>query len=533
MEVNEAVRRARDPETRAEFERRVESQADDIIEDVRSGRLDNRDFSVGLELEAYAVDGDGRIASVPEAAFDSPHCSRELGVHNLEIHTHPDSVVGSGFRRQATALETALADAREVLREAGRRVVLDGMWTIPPAEGTEAYLGAGTETDGVFLADNMRPIPRYVALDDAIRTRTGGRIPIGLPGLADARSILVESLTTSIQPHLQIPTATDLPRYLNVATRTMGPVLSLAANSPFLPADCYEGLDAEDALAETPHECRIPVFERSVNVAEGTSAGHRTRSGDVGGVEKCRVPDDYDDIEDVVERIVADETLAPVLSDADGFDASADDDSYASSIPEFVTKRGTFWRWVRPVFGGDVPRGEDGRTAGPNDDASVRIEYRPLPTQPTVRDTVGVQALVVGLVHGIVVADHPVETLPWADARESFYAAVADGPEADLRWVGSHGDRTDATPTVRDEVFSLSRRGLNELGVADDTIEWLLSPIENRQSATHTSPSAWKRARVRDRLEAGDALPDAVRAMQRAYVEKAATGRTFATWERA
>lgn len=514
--VTEAVRRARDPETRAEFERRVESQAEDVLEDVRSGRLDNRDFSVGLELEAYAVDGEGRLAPVPEAAFEAPHCSRELGVHNLELHTHPDSTAGTGFRRQATSLETALSGARTALHEADRRVVLDGMWTIPPAEGTEAYLGAGRETDGVFRAENMRPIPRYVALDDAVRARSGGRIPMGLPGLDDARSILVESLTTSIQPHLQIPTATDLPRYLNVATRTLGPVLSLSANSPFLPADRYEGVDAEDALAETPHECRVPVFERSVNVD---------------GIEKCRVPEDYDDVADVVERIVADETLAPVLSETD--DADDADGSYAASIPEFVTKRGTFWRWVRPVFGGDVPHGEEGRTTGPgNDDASVRVEYRPLPTQPTVRDTVGMQALVAGLVRGIVVADHPAETLPWADARDSFYAAVADGPEADLRWVGSHGDRIDATPAVRDEVFSLARRGLRELGVDDDAAEWLLSPVEERQSATHTSPSAWKRARVRDRLDAGESLPEAISAMQREYVEKAATGRPFATWER-
>ncbi|RDI72540.1 hypothetical protein [Halopelagius longus] len=521
-ELTEAVRRAAAAETREEFQRRVEAQAEDVLEDVRSGRLDNRNFSVGLELEAYAVDADGRLAPVPEAAFDAPNCSRELGVHNVEAHTHPDAAAGTGFRRQATTLETALDDARAALREADRELVLDGMWTVPPAEGTEAYLDAGTETDGVFLAENMRPIARYVAIDEAVRARAGGRIPIGLPGLADARSILVESLTTSIQPHLQIPTAADLPRYLNVATRTMGPVLSLATNSPFLPADRYEGLDPEAVLAETPHECRVPVFERSVNVA---------------GVEKCRVPEDYGGVADVIDRIVEDETLAPVLSETGDADADADadgDDSYASSVPEFVTKRGTFWRWVRPVFGGDVPRGDGGDATAPeNDDASVRIEYRPLPTQPTVRDAVGLQALVVGLVHGIVVADHPVEHLPWADARDSFYAAVADGPDADLEWVGSHGDRMDAAPVVRDELFSLARHGLREMGVEDETAEWLLSPIEARQSATHTSPSAWKRARVRERLDAGESLPDAVRAMQREYVEQAATGRAFATWDRA
>jgi hypothetical protein len=523
-EVTDAVRRSAEPETRAEFDRRVRAQAAAVVRDARAGRLDNRDFAVGLELEAYAVDAAGRLASVPRATFAAADCSPELGVHNVEVHTRPDVASDPGFRRQATELKSALARVRTALAGADRRLVLDGMWTVPPPEGTSAYLGDGAVTEGVFLARRMRPAARYVALDNEIRARTDGRIPIGLPGLGEARSILVESLTTSMQPHLQIPTAADLPRYLNVATRTMGPVLSLAANSPFLPADCYEGLDAEEVLPETPHECRVRVFERSVD----------------SGSRKCRVPGDFESVEDAVERIVADETLAPALREetadpeTDAGDPDTGDRSdapYADSITEFRRKRGTYWRWVRPVFGGDAPRGPDGRSPSPgDDDRSVRIEYRPLPTQPTVRDTVGMQAFVVGLVRGVVVADHPAATLPWEDARDSFYAAVDDGPGADVRWIASDGDPTDDPSAVRDEAFSLARRGLRELGVGEETTGWLLAPIEARRGAAHASPSAWKRARVRERVDAGDSLPEAIRAMQAAYVERAATGRPFADW---
>jgi hypothetical protein len=513
--LRESVRRALSSETRSEFERRVREQADAVAADARDGRLDNRDFAVGLELEAYAVDEDGRPTTVPESAFDAPGCGPELGLHNVEMHTSPDVVSDAGFRRQAAELDDAVTAVRRALAaEAGGRLVLDATWTVPPESGSLAYLDAGTTSEGVFVADNMRPIPRYVALDNAVRDRAGGRIPIDLPGLADAASILVESLATSMQPHLQVPAAADVPRYLNVATRTMGPVLSLATNSPFLPADRYEGRDPAEILAETPHEVRIPVFERSVNV---------------GGTGKCTVPRDAADVEDVVDAIVADETLAASLSDEPG-GGTGDEETYAETHAEFGHARGTYWRWVRPVFGGDVPSGPDGSPAPGNDDASVRIEYRPLPTQPTVRDTVGMQALVVGLLRGVVATDHPLERLSWEAARDSFYAAVADGPDATLRWVANDGTETTDSAEIRDEMFALARAGLDELGVGSETVEWALSPIETRREAAYTAPSEWKRARVREQLAAGDALPEAVVAMQTAYAERAGERTPFAAW---
>ena len=520
-ETIDAVRAALDPERRAAFERRVEREAESLREDVAAGLFDAPDFAVGLELEGYVVDGDGSLAAAPERLFEIDGCSRELGVHNAELHTGPDVVCDAGLRRQLDELDDVHGGVQRTLGESDRRFVLDAMWTVPPAEGTVRYLERGAESDGVFLADNMRPVPRYVALDGKIREANGGRTDLDLPGLETAKSMLVESLATSMQPHLQLPDPEAVPRYLNVATRTMGPILSLAANSPFLPADRYgewaenDGLEA--VLARTPHELRIPIFERSVDE----------------GSRKCRVPRDVETMDELIDRIASDTTLVapPDLDDpAESGDPAGKGDVGSEEYPAFSAKRGTYWRWVRPVFGGDVPRGSDGQPSADADEKSVRIEYRPLPTQPTLRDTVGVQALVGGVLCGVDAANHPLATLPWEDARESFYAAVDDGPDADLHWITRDGERTTSTSRIYDELFALARRGLDELGVGAETIEWALAPIEARRESIRTAPSAWKRARVRDAVDDGTSVSEAVREMQLAYIEQSASGVPFAQW---
>ncbi|WP_049892063.1 hypothetical protein [Haloquadratum walsbyi] len=522
----DAVERALTSEQKETFDARVAREAARIKHDIRNGQFDSDHVAVGLELEAYIVDSKTQLAPAPETVFELNGCSPELGVHNVEFHTTPDAIGaesdngGSGFRRQASELHHIRDSIRSHIDDVDRTLVYDSLWTIPPETGTDAYLRAGTTEHGIFFAENVRPIPRYIALNEVIRERSGGTVELGLPGLDTAPSMLVESLATSIQPHLQIPDPRDAAAYLNAATRTMGPLLSLTANSPFLPADCYAGVSAEvaaDRLARTPHELRIPIFERAVDT----------------GAEKCRVPADADDIFDVIDRIVTDPTLVasstletPIpASDADPCDLSV-----------FPTKRGTYWRWVRPVFCGQTPRGGAETTAVPTDHtghtnhASVRIEYRPLPTQPTIRDTIGVQALVTGVLHGAVTTNHPLETLTWDDAEESFYAAVADGPTATLAWVDDSGTHQIDQDAIYADLFSLARRGLSALDVSDETIEWALTPIESRRDGPYQTPSEWKRDRVEQAVSAGTPLPAAITQMQTAYVEYAQEGIPFAEW---
>jgi hypothetical protein len=256
----------------------------------------------------------------------------------------------------------------------------------------------------------------------------------------------------------------------------------------------------------TPHELRIPIFEESINAGAPRGEG------------KVRFPKDLERATGVVDRVVADETYAPVLADRED---DPDAGSYRSTLREYDHKRGVHWRWVRGVVGGQpVGTARDG--------ASLRVEYRPLPTQPTVRDTVSVQVLVVGLLRGLVAADHPLTDLPWTAARDCFYDAVDAGPDADLAWVTAEGDRTDDSETVYDEVFAYARRGLRAAGLADDVIEGYLDPIERRRDGS--VPSAWKKARVREAVADGATLPEAIEAMQREYIGRAGGETPFVDW---
>ncbi|WP_251342488.1 hypothetical protein [Haloplanus halophilus] len=500
-----AVQRSTDPEVRAAFDRRVRDQAERIRADIRSGRLDTGEFAVGLELEAYAVDDACRLARIPEAVFDRAGCGKELGVHDFEVNSAATPFDAAGVAEQADRIRESVDAATEALRAADLAPVLDAMWTVPPAEGTDAYLGTVEERNGVVVAANMRHHPRYVALDNEILERSGGTITLDVPGATlEHRTILMESLATSIQPHLQVPDADSFPRYFNAALRTMGPVLSLSSNSPFLPADCYD--DDPGVVEATPHELRVPVFERSINAGAPRGEG------------KVRFPADLQRATDVVDRVVADETYAPVLADGE---ADPDASPYRATLPEYDHKRGVHWRWVRGVVGGQ-PVGSE------RDGASLRIEYRPLPTQPTVRDTVALQVLVVGLLRGLVAADHPLTDLPWEAARDCFYDAVDAGPDADLVWVTAAGDRTDDPDVVYDEVFEYARRGLRDAGLAADAIDGYLDPVERRRDGT--VPSAWKKARVRESVADGATLSEAISEMQRAYVERAGGETAFVDW---
>lgn len=541
-----AVEASLSPDTRAEFDARVDRQAETVGHDLRSGALDNDDFAVGLELETYATDAEGRLVRLPDDLFESGVCGKELGVHNVELNTKPDVFDAPGIERQAASIREAVRTARAAVADlstvsadvAGRadgdrddapgdtdpegiRLPLDAMWTVGPPEGAGTYLDAHTEQDGVVIAENMRRNARYVALDNEILRRAGGSVTLDVPGVERSfPTILVESLATSIQPHLQLPDAADLPTYFGVALRTMAPVLALATNSPFLPAEFYPDVSGDEAHAvvdASHHELRVAVFEQGIN------------AGCEPGREKVRFPRDLTSPADVADRLAADETYAPFLTDPH---ATLPDD-YTERFPELDHKRGTYWRWLRTVVGGQIPRGtrqRHGDTAGDdNTTASVRLEYRPLPTQPTATDVVGLQCLTVGLVRGLVVADHPVADLDWSDARDAFYDVAANGLDADLAWITADGDRTTDTDTILGEVFEYARRGLTEQGLHETKADAYLAPIDARRRVG-TTPSDWKRDRVRELVDDGLTLPDAIRRMQRVYLERAGRVESFVDW---
>ncbi|MDY6774451.1 MAG: hypothetical protein SVS85_04585, partial [Candidatus Nanohaloarchaea archaeon] len=442
----EGIEEALDEETHKEFDRRVREQADFLGDEARRGVLDNERFTIGLELEGYVIGSDHHLGEIPDSLLEESPFNPELGLHNFEINTSPTRFGPEGVREQEKEVEKRFRMTRDSLGGKGLEPVLDAMWTLQRGESS-VFLSEHEEMDGHIFPENMREVTRYHAIDNALRGVVGGEIEFEVPGASHVfPSILFESMATSIQPHLQIPDAEDFPEYHNAAVRTMAPVLALSTNSPFLPPDLYNDMeDPRQLVEDTFHELRIPIFEQAVNTGEGYEQ------------KKVRVPRDIGGIDEMFERVAEDRIYAPALKDEETGD-------YTGKFWEWNYKRMTFWRWVRPVVGGESVKGAC-------DEKSIRLEYRPLPTQPSLEDIVSLQVFVAGLLHGMVEHRHPVQELEWEVARDNFYSVVRNGMDAEITWIDGNGGRTSDMDSIFSDLFRYAEKGLEERGLDGDRID--------------------------------------------------------------
>jgi hypothetical protein len=471
------------------FENRVREEASVIEDHLAAGTFDNEGVTVGLEYEFYAADDEtGHIRRVPRALLEAPGFNKEIGLHNAELNGAVQPCNRAGIEALARDVEAKLTALQGRAADDGIRFVSDGMWAVGPEHSSAAdYLTEATHEEGLTLGINVSNAVRYHAFGSV-----EGEAPIGgqvdLPGATiTADSAEPVSLTTSIQPHYQPRTAAELPAVHGIALRLAGPLLALAVNSPFLPPDLYDegALTRELLCSETHAENRVPVYEEMMNPSEGPA--------------KVRFPRDIDAPEDAVARVVEDPVLIPAeISAGERFD---------DAFVHFRHKHGSYWRWVRSVFGGESEAA-----------ANARIEFRPLPGQPTVADTVALVATLVGVVTELHESGHPVAELDWATARDNFYAAVRNGLGAEMTWITADGERmTDRDRTYAD-LFDAAAAGLARHGVDPERAADWLDPLRARVERG-LSPADWKRRWVAAEMDDGASPAEAIRATQRRYVD--------------
>ncbi len=482
---------------REEFDRRVLEEADELREEIDAGTFDNPQAIVGLEYEFYAADAEtDALMRVPRRLLEYIGFEAELGLHNAELSTAPQPLSRYGLRAQEAEVQAKLdAALGEVTRE-GMVLVSDGIWTVPPiGETASAYLTDSVEQDGIRIATNMSRAVRYHAMAN---TDYSAELTLDAPHVSlSADTVMPESLITSIQPHYQVAHAPDLPEHFRYALRIAGPLLAVAVNSPFFPPDLYDS-DAETVLDEGWMENRIAVFESVLNPDDAA---------------KVTFPEDVDTVDEAIDRIAGDETVVPTLFEASG----RFDDRFA----HFRHKHGSYWRWVRPVFDGPTRQS-----------ANARIEFRPLPGQPTVRDTVSLLAVFAGLLESLPRREHPIADQPWHVARENFYAAMRDGLDANLDWITADGIETTDVDELYAELFEFARDGLELRGLSTEEANRYLHPLHERVDRRQT-PASWKHDRVATRVERGEPLGQAIWGMQADYLEKQSTtliDGTFLEW---
>ncbi|WP_459192961.1 hypothetical protein [Halosimplex sp. J119] len=470
-----------------EFDRRAAEEAERLKAEVRDGTFDNTEAIVGLELELYAVDArSGSLRRVPRGLLGLIGFEKELGLHNAEMQTSPQPLNEHGLAAQEQELKANLVPALKRTDRDDIRLVSDGMWTVPPTGETATdYLCDSVEQGGVRIGTNMSDAARYHAMANTDYP-TGMRIEAPHVSLR-ADTVMPESLITSIQPHYQIPHAPDLPEYFRYALRIAGPLLALGVNAPFFPPDLYDDDDDADIVADAWMEHRIGVFEDVLNPA-GDDAP-----------DKVRFPPDFETVEEAIDDIVADETIVPMdVAGGERFD-----DAFA----HLRHKHGSYWRWVRPVFDG-----------ASRSSANARIEFRPLPAQPTVRDAVSFQAAFAGLLTSLTSIEHPVRGMDWETARENFYAASRDGLDAELTWITSDGAETTSHDRIYGELFEAARQGLETQGLPTEAARRYVRPLRERADRGVT-PARWKHDHVAAAVDENVPLAEAIWGMQSAYVD--------------
>ena len=479
------------------FASRVEAEKETLRSELEDGTFNNPQAIVGLEYEFYAVDAEtDALMRVPRRLLEYIGFEKELGLHNAELSTTPQPLSRYGLRAQESEVQAKLAAARTEVAREGMALLSDGLWTVPPiGETASEYLTNSIEQDGMRMATNMSRAVRYHAMAN---TDYAAELQLDAPHVSlSADTVMPESLITSIQPHYQVPHAHDLPERFRYALRIAGPLLAVSVNSPFFPPDLYDA-DGETVLSECWMENRIPVFESVLNPEDS---------------RKVAFPEDVDSLDDAVDRIASDETVVPAEITPKG----RFDDAFA----HFRHKHGSFWRWVRPVFGGSTRKS-----------ANARIEFRPLPGQPTVQGTVSLLAVFAGLLQSLPRREHPVYHQSWETAEANFYAAVRDGLDADLQWVTADGTETTDTGELYAELFELARDGLELRGLGAEEANRYIQPLRARVDRRMT-PARWKHDRVTERVADGEPFAQAVWGMQSDYIDAQAetlVDGTFLEW---
>jgi hypothetical protein len=500
-DLADGVRAALDVDVDA-FETRVEREAEALKAELSVGTFDNPGAIVGLEHEFYAVDARTDVLRrVPAPLLELIGFEKELGRHNAELAGRPQPFGPHGLAALRNEVQAAVRAAHAAAAEAeGIRLVADGGWTVPPVgETAREYLAACEHVDGLRLSPNVPPSVRYHVMSNTPHYEPRRRLETPNVTL-ETPTIAPAAFTTSIQPHYQVPTAAALPTHFAYALRAAGPLLALAANSPLFPPSLYDAdATVEDVLETASLEGRIGLYEDVMNDPDRPA--------------KVRFPRDLEDAAEAVDRIAADPPISPATPTAG--------ERFDGRFAHLRHKHGSYWRWVRPVFGGASEAA-----------ANARIEFRPLPGQPTVRDATALVAAFGGLMRGLPATDHPVVDLPWERARENFYAAADAGLAAELHWLSADGSETTDVDELYADLFGVAAEGLELAGFDSSTVDARLRPLRARVAA-RTSPAGWKRTRLRAHADDGASLSTAVLETGSDYLAAQAdtlVGGTFADW---
>jgi CBS domain-containing protein/gamma-glutamyl:cysteine ligase YbdK (ATP-grasp superfamily) len=422
------------------FEKKVLADVSALDTMLAEGLIESGHTRIGCEQEMFIIDRAWHPAPAAMELLEGldPYFTTELARFNLEANLDSMNLEGHCLSAMEQALGEKLGQARRAARAAGTDILLTGI--LPTIRKSDLTL------------DNMTPVPRYYALNDAMCELRGTGYEFRLKGtdelIINQDSVMLESCCTSFQVHYQT-NPDDFVALYNLAQTISAPLLAASANSPLLFG------------RRLWQETRIPLFQQAIDTRQA-NASLRQRSARVRFGEHWLDGSPVDLFREDIAR------FRMLLG------ATVEEDSLsvlrAGRIPELRALRihnGTIYRWNRACYGvlDGVPH--------------LRIENRVLPAGPTVLDEVANAAFFFGLLRGLPAVVSDVRAaMSFEDAEMNFLAAAQVGLGARFRWFG--GQSVAARDLILEELLPVARSGLQGAGIVDSDIQRYLTVFEER-----------------------------------------------------
>ena len=437
----------RTEQTSAAFSEALLADLKDLEHLLSADAFENDIVRIGAEQEMFLVDSAFRPAPLCEpvlSRLDPSIFTTEIGKFNLEANLAPREYTGRCLRSLENDLNFVVQRASIAAQASDAKVVLVG--TLPSLRLADLTL------------ENLTDRPRYRELNRTIMHLRGGAYNLHIKGLDELQlthdNVMPESGCCSFQIHFQLDARRFAEQY-NASLVAAAPVLAAAVNSPLLLG--------QRLWAET----RIALFQHSID--ERTHS-HVTRQ------YPTRVTFGEGWVEASVLEIYREQVARFRVLMANESSTIRTTQQGIPELKALMLHNGTVWRWNRPCYG--VINGRP----------HLRLEFRCLPSGPTVLDEVANTAFLTGLLMAIPERYGNVSALlPFDDVKENFFAAARHGMKAQITWLDHK--HYACGPLILDQLLPLATIGLQKAQLDSADIERYLGMIRERTLTDQTGAS--------------------------------------------
>lgn len=423
------------------FQQQLQLETDYLIEQLSLNQFSNHPPVAGFEIEACLVNSQAQPSPVNTAFLEQVNhdlFTPELAKFNIELNTTPQPLGQHVFETFDNEIRQLLNTANGTAHDLDAQLLLTGV--LP------------TLTTDHFCIENMSDMKRYHALNEQIlKARNGAPLSLDIQGYEHLKmqhnSVMMESTTTSIQLHLQAPIK-QAHHYYNASIIASAPVMALSGNAPYLFGK------------QLWHETRIPLFEQSIHLGN-TPQRVTFGTGYVNHIQEC-----------FIENTALYPVILPMLLEEP-----------VEAFAHLSLHNGVIWRWNRPLVGFD-----------PDDNPHIRIEHRVMPAGPAVTDMIANAAFYYGLTQYFAqyLQDHS-NPIPFNDAKDNFYLAAKLGLQTQFNW---SNQKVAVPQLILNDLMPLARKGLQQLQIDKDSIDYYLATIEARVKQGQTG-ATWQIDHVR------------------------------------